>query len=219
MAVRIEKIDPNNPSELTLCKAASLIRGGCVIVCPTDTGYAFAANGLDIAAVTKIFILKGRDYSNPIHVAVHSIKAAGMFAHVNKTAELLAQRYLPGALTLVLPKTHTIPPSLVAGKDTVGIRIPDSKVILALAEMTGLPITATSANPSGKPTPYSVPEVVDQMGEAIDGVKLILDQGTIPSHGLSTIVDLTTDPPQLIRQGVISWLEIRQFLESNSTLG
>jgi tRNA A37 threonylcarbamoyladenosine synthetase subunit TsaC/SUA5/YrdC len=85
--------------------------------------------------------------------------------------------------------------------------------------MTDLPITATSANPSGKPTPYSVEEVVDQMGEAIKGVKLILDQGTIPSHGLSTIVDLTTNPPQLIRQGVISWLGIRQFLESNSTLG
>jgi L-threonylcarbamoyladenylate synthase len=164
-------------------------------------------------------MLKGRSYSNPIHVAVHSIRAADTFAEVTKTAELLAKRYLPGALTLVLCKRHGIPPLLVAGKDTVGIRIPKNKTILALAEMTELPITATSANPSGKPTPYSVQEVINQMGEAIEGVKLILDQGPLPSRGLSTIVDMTTDPPQLIRQGVISWLEIRQFLESIKTSG
>lgn len=216
MAVRIEKIDPSNPSPALLQKAAALIKKGKVIVCPTDTGYAFAANAIDIKAVTRVFILKGRAYTNPIHVAVHSLKAADKYAYMTKAAELLAKRYLPGGLTLVLRRREVIPPLLVAGKDTVGIRIPGNKVILSLAEMTDVPITATSANPSGKPTPYSAQEVIDQMGETIGGVDLVLDQGTLASRGLSTIVDLTMDPPQLIRQGVISWLEIRQFLQSLS---
>lgn len=219
MAVRIEKVNPDNPSRQLLEKAAALIKKGKVIVCPTDTGYAFAANGLDVKVVASVFILKGRAYSNPIHVAVHSIAAAAKYAHVTKTAELLAKRYLPGGLTLVLRRRDIVPPLLVAGKDTVGIRIPANKIILSLAEMTDLPITATSANPSGKSTPYSVPEVISQMGEAIAGIDLILDQGQLASRGLSTIVDLTVDPPQLIRQGVISWLEIRQFLQSAELSG
>ena len=214
MAVRIEKIDPVNPSRQLLEKAAVLIKKGKVIVCPTDTGYAFAASGLDVKAVTRVFILKGRAYSNPIHVAVNSIAAADKYAYVTKTVGLLAKRYLPGGLTLVLRRREVIPPLLVAGKDTIGIRIPDNKVILSLAEMTDLPITATSANPSGKPTPYSAQEVVEQMGETLAGVDLILDQGALPLRGLSTIIDLSVDPPQLIRQGIISWLEIRQFLQS-----
>ena len=216
MAVRMEKIDPSNPSPALLQKAAALIKKGKVIACPTDTGYAFAANAIDIKAITRVFILKGRAYANPIHVAVHSLEAADKYAYMTKAAELLAKRYLPGGLTLVLRRREVIPPLLVAGKDTIGIRIPDNKIILSLAEMTDLPITATSANPSGKPTPYSAQEVIDQMGETIEGVDLVLDQGTLASRGLSTIVDLTMDPPQLIRQGVISWLEIRQFLQSLS---
>lgn len=216
MAVRMEKIDPSNPSPALLQKAAALIKKGKVIACPTDTGYAFAANAIDIKAVTRVFILKGRAYANPIHVAVYSLEAADKYAYMTKAAELLAKRYLPGGLTLVLRRREVIPPLLVAGKDTIGIRIPDNKIILSLAEMTDLPITATSANPSGKPTPYSAQEVIDQMGETIGGVDLILDQGALASRGLSTIVDLTMDPPQLIRQGVISWLEIRQFLQSLS---
>ena len=98
--------------------------------------------------------------------------------------------------------------------NTVGIRIPDNQVILELATMTNLPLTATSANISGQPTPYSAREVIEQVGETTRNVKLILDQGSLPSRGLSTIVDLTVSPPQLIRQGVLSWLEIRQALQS-----
>jgi len=216
---RIEKVDPANPSSQLLRKAASLIARGKVIVCPTDTGYALAANALNVRAVVRVFTLKGRAYSNPIHVAVHSLRAAEKYAQVTSSAEFLARRYLPGALTLVLCKKEIIPSILVAGGDSVGIRIPNNRVILSLAEMTDLPITATSANPSGKPTPYSAQEVIELMGEAIEDVPLILDQGVLPMRGLSTIVDLTTDPPQLIRQGVISWLEIRQVLQSMTEPG
>jgi len=213
VTVRIETIDAYNPDFRILEQAARLIARGEVLVCPTDTGYAFSANGLDPKAVAKVFNLKGRSYANPIHVAVSSIEEAGKYAHINEAARHLASRFLPGALTLVLPKKETIPAMLVAGRDTIGIRIPDNRVILSLAEMTALPLTTTSANVSGQPAPYTTEEVVEQLGEAIDNIALILDQGLLATRELSTIVDLTVSPPQLIRQGRVSWLEIREVLK------
>lgn len=211
---KVEAINANRPSQRLLGRAVRLIVKNRVIVCPTDTGYAFAANALEPRAVAKVFDLKGRVYSNPIHVAVSSVEAAETYAQLNNAARYLAHRFLPGALTMVLPKKEIIPALLVAGRDTVGIRIPDNRIMLALAAMTGLPITATSANISGKPTPYSVPEVLGQLGNAIENVALVLDQGPLPIRELSTIIDLTVSPPQLLRQGRISWLELRQVLQS-----
>jgi len=213
VTVRIETIDAYNPDFRILEQAARLIARGEVLVCPTDTGYAFSANGLDPKAVARVFNLKGRSYSNPIHVAVSSIEEAGKYAHINEAARHLASRFLPGALTLVLPKKETIPAMLVAGRDTIGIRVPDNRAILSLAEMTVLPLTTTSANISGQPAPYTTEEVVEQLGEAIDNIALILDQGLLATRELSTIVDLTVSPPQLIRQGRVSWLEIREVLK------
>ena len=214
MSVEIEEIKAGKPSVRVLRKAARLIRKGAVIVCPTDSGYALAANALDTRAVVKVFNLKGRAYSNPIHVAVSSLEMAERYARINPEAEQLAHSFLPGALTMVLPKKEIVPSLLVAGRDTIGIRIPDNRVILDLASIADLPITATSANVSGQPTPYSVPEVLNLLGEAVEQVALILDQGSIASRGLSTIVDLTVSPPQLLRQGLVSWLEIRQVLQA-----
>ncbi len=214
MVAEIKVIKADNPSSGILQKAARLIVKGKVIVCPTDTGYAFAANALDIRAVARVFELKGRVYSNPIHIAVNSVETAGKYAYLSEAAEYLACHFLPGAITMVLPKKEIIPPLLVAGGDTIGIRIPDNRVILALTTMTNLPLTATSANVSGQSTPYTAQEVLEQVGEKIEGVSLVLDQGPLPVRELSTIVDLTVSPPQLLRQGRVSWLEIRQVLQS-----
>jgi L-threonylcarbamoyladenylate synthase len=213
VTIRIEKVDAAHPDPRIMGQAARLIKKGEVVVCPTDTGYAFAANALDTRAVARVFNLKGRSYSNPIHVAVSSMEAAGRYAGINDAAKELARHFLPGALTLVLPKKETIPAMLVAGRDTVGIRIPNNRIILNLTEATALPLTTTSANISGRPTPYTVDEVVEPLGETIKGVALVLDQGPLPARELSTIVDLTVSPPQLIRQGLISWLEIREVLK------
>ncbi|MBN1177018.1 MAG: Sua5/YciO/YrdC/YwlC family protein, partial [Dehalococcoidales bacterium] len=93
------------------------------------------------------------------------------------------------------------------------IRVPDNPAILLLAEMTGHPLTATSANISGRPGAYTVEEVTAQLGENINDVALILDQGPIKSRELSTIIDLTVSPPQLIRQGRVSWLELHEVIK------
>ena len=213
MSIRIEKIDAANPAPELLESAARLIKKGEVVVCPTDTGYAFSANALDTRAVARVFGLKGRSFSNPIHIAVASIDEADKYAHVDEAARYLAARFLPGALTVVLPKRETIPGMLVAGLDTVGIRIPNNRVILGLVERAGCPLTTTSANISGRTTPYAAAEVVEQMEGVDKSVALILDQGPLAVRELSTIVDLSVSPPQLIRQGRISWLEIREILK------
>lgn len=219
MAANIVKIDAENPDKEVLEHAAKLIRKGEVIVCPTDTGYAFSANALDTNAIGRVYNLKGRAYSNPIHVAVNSIDEAEKYAEVDATARYLAKRYLPGALTLVITRKETVPPMLVAGLDTIGIRIPDNTAILRLAEMVGFPLTTTSANVSGSPGAYTVEEVEAQLGENIRDVALILDQGPIKTRELSTIIDLTVSPPQLIRQGRVSWLELREVIKRFLTSG
>ena len=206
------KVDAFNPDSAIIERAARLINRGEVVVCPTDTGYAFAANALDTRAIARVFDLKGRSFSNPIHVAVSSIEEAGKYAQINEVARYLAGHFLPGALTIVLPKKEIIPSMLVAGLDTVGIRIPDNNVILKLAAAAERPLTTTSANISGHPTPYTVEEIIAQLGDNIRKIALILDQGLIKTHELSTIVDLSVSPPQLIRQGLVSWLEIHEVI-------
>ena len=102
VTIRIEKIDAASPDSRILRQAAKLIKKGEVLVCPTDTGYAFSANALDTRAVARVFNLKGRSYSNPIHIAVSSLEEAGRYAFINEAAKHLARHFLPGALTLVL---------------------------------------------------------------------------------------------------------------------
>jgi L-threonylcarbamoyladenylate synthase len=212
MKTKTEKIDAASPDEKILEHAAALIMKGEVIVCPTDSGYAFSANAMDTRAVAKVFSLKVRTSSNPIHIAVQSVAEADKYAYFSDSACYLADHYLPGALTLVLPKKDIIPAVLVAGLNTVGIRVPDNRVILRLAEITGKPLTATSANISGRPATYSVEEVAAQLGENLQLVAMVLDQGPLKIREVSTIVDLSSSPPQLIRQGRISWLEVRETL-------
>lgn len=213
MKAKIEKVNAASPDSLLLRRAAGLLKKNEVIVCPTDTGYAFAANALDLKAIGGVFALKGRAFSNPIHVAVRDIDGAEKYAVVNEPARFLAQRYLPGALTLVMKKKDIVPSLLVAGMDTVGIRIPDNKVILELLKLVDFPLTTTSANASGRPGTYAVEEIIEQLGDKIDSVPLLLDQGTINSREVSTIVDVSVTPPQLLRQGKLDWREIQQALE------
>jgi L-threonylcarbamoyladenylate synthase len=215
MREKIVKIDPVYPDISVIQRAAALINKGEVVVCPTDTGYAFCVNALSTRAIPRVFALKGRSFDNPIHVAVHSLEAAEEYARFNDAARYLADHYLPGALTIVLPKKDVVPSILVAGLNTIGIRIPDNNIILRLAEFADKPLSTTSANISGRPTPYSVAEISAQLGSGLPGVAMALDQGPIISHELSTIVDLSVEPAQLIRQGRISWLEIREVLSGH----
>ncbi len=215
--VRIEKVDPANPDPRIIKLGADLLLKNEVIVCPTDTGYAFGANAVNETAIERVFCLKGRSFDNPIHITVSSMKEARKYAVVNRTAEFLMRRFLPGGLTLVLPRKDTVPGRLVGGRNTVGIRIPDNKSILGLAKLSGVPITSTSANISGQPTPYNIPEILKQLGKDAEKLALVIDQGPLPQEGLSTIIDLTTPTLKLIRAGVIPLSVIEKALSSRSS--
>ena len=215
MTARIRNIDAHDPDPEILEEAASLLLRGEVIVCPTDSGYALSANGLDEKAIQRVFDVKGRSFANPIHVAVATLEDATRYAEVSEAARVLAEAFLPGALTLVMPRKDTVPSRLTAGLPTIGIRIPDSLAILALARRTHCPITTTSANVSGKETPFSAQEAVDRLEGSLDMVALVLDQGSIATREVSTLVDLSTPEPQILRQGRIREEEIRRILQSS----
>jgi len=209
----IVRVDALKPAPEILEKAAALLNAGEVLICPTDTGYALSADARNEEAIERIFRLKGRSFHNPIHVAVGSLGAAGKYARVGDTARRLTKAFLPGALTVVLPRKDTIPAGLVGGLETVGIRIPDNAVILGLLARARMPVTTTSANVSGQPTPYAVEEIIDQMGRELRGIALVLDGGEITPRELSTIVDLTVKLPRLLRQGRIPWEDIQRVLQ------
>ena len=214
MTTAVRVIEGNSPETSVLEEAASLIINGEVLVCPTDTGYAFAANALDVSAIQKVFTLKKRPPDNPIHMAVSGIEEAEKYAYVDEAAGILAREFLPGALTLVLPRKEIVPALLTGGRNTVGIRVPDNRAILTLARMADCPLTTTSANISGMATPYTVQEIIDPLEDSLPQVALILDQGRIPSGGISTIVDLTIKPFKILRQGLVSEQEISRILRS-----
>ncbi len=163
----------------------------------------------DARAVTKIFQLKQRPLNKPIHIVVSSLQMAEDYAFVPESALNLAQHFLPGPLTLVLRKREIISDLLSGGKETIGIRMPNNLIALALVERAGVPITATSANVSGRPDIYSVQDAFDQLGNKVD---LYLDIGILPKRLPSTILDLTLDTPKILREGPIPFEKILEKL-------
>jgi len=182
-------------------KAAETIGAGGLVVYPTETVYGLGADALNRDAVLKVFAAKSRALDNPLSVAVKDLKQADTIAYVNDAARKLAEAFLPGPLTIVLKKRSILPKELTSGLDNVGIRIPDNPVALRLIELAG-PITATSANISGQPSPTTAEEAKRQIGEHVD---LILDGGECKIGEESTVVDVSEEGEEfkILREGTI----------------
>jgi L-threonylcarbamoyladenylate synthase len=198
----------------TVEETVAVLRSGGVVLYPTDTTYALAANALDEKAVDRVFQLKGRDYSKPIHVIVRDMEQAAQYVFAGEMARSIANHFLPGALTLVLPqRTNSgIPPLLVAGATTLGVRIPDHPVCKALSNALPFPVTTTSANRSGMPNTYSVEAVREQLGTDFDKIDLTLDVGELDSGSVSTVIAIEGGSVKLIREGAISFSVLSDFL-------
>lgn len=189
----------------------SILKGGGVVAFPTDTVYGLGACVGDRQAVERVYELKKR----PLTVALPLLLAdttqiSEVAANVSQIAWLLIRRFLPGALTLVLPKSDTLPDIITAGSRTVAVRIPAHPVPIALSEGIGAPIVGTSANLSGKPSALTAGEVYSQFGDRID---LVVDGGRCPGGKESTIVDLTGEKPVILREGAITREELEQVYE------
>jgi L-threonylcarbamoyladenylate synthase len=205
---RVFYLNPEQPDLSIIDMAVSALNNQKIIVYPTDTTYAIAVSAIDPIAIQKLFDLKARAMDKPLHVVVDSLETASQFVVLNRDAEILAEKFLPGPLTLVLPKKDTVPDILVAGRKTLGIRIPDNKICQMLAQRLGIPFTTTSANISGGENPYTVRQVIQQFTDQMEQIDLFLDQGALPKTFPSTLVDLTISPPNILREGPISKSEL-----------
>jgi L-threonylcarbamoyladenylate synthase len=183
-------------------KAARILKKGGVVLFPTDTVYGLAADAGNPKALAMLREIKGREKKKPISVIVPSIASISTYAVMDDVARSLADRFLPGAITLVLTATSRIPEELTLfGK--VGIRIPDDAFCLALAKAFGKPYTATSANRSGRETPASVREALNQFGHHAHDIDLVIDAGPHDGKKPSTVVTVTDGIPYVLREGAI----------------
>ncbi|HIC88550.1 MAG TPA: threonylcarbamoyl-AMP synthase [Anaerolineae bacterium] len=191
--------------------AAAVLRSGGLVAFPTDTVYGLAALAMDPAAVLSIYRAKGRPESKAIPLFIASFEELAFVAtEVPPAAQLLAQHFWPGPLTLVLRRRHSIPDVVTAGGETVAVRVPDHPVPLAILRLGVAPLAVTSANRSGAPETTTATQVMAQLGNRVD---LVLDGGRCPAGIPSTVVDVTVTPPVVLRQGPISQSRIEMALE------
>ena len=190
--------------------AAKLIREGGLVAIPTETVYGLGANGLDAGAVLHIFEAKGRPQDNPLILHISEPREMENICHdIPQAAWLLAERFWPGPLTMVLPVRDNVPKRTTAGLDTVAVRCPKTAATRELIRLAGVPVAAPSANRSGKPSTTTAAHVLHDMDGRIDA---ILDGGACEVGVESTIVDLTGERPRLLRPGGITPEELKALL-------
>lgn len=206
----IQQVDPERPDPDVLATAARLLHEGHLVVFPTETVYGLGADARNPAAVRAIFEGKGRPATDPVIVHVDSVVAArAAVSEWPATAQALAERFWPGPLTMVLPRSAELPASLAAGRSTVAVRIPAHPVALGLLREAGIPVAAPSANRFGRISPTTAAHVVDEL----DGVfALLIDGGPTPLGVESTVVDLTGARPELLRPGGVTLEDLRDTL-------
>lgn len=194
-----------------IAQASKLLKAGNLVAMPTETVYGLAANALDGQAVARIYDAKGRPSFNPLIIHLAGAEQAERYVMMSEEAKLLAHHFWPGPLTMILPrhKNCEISELASAGLETLAVRVPNHKTALGLLKETGLPLAAPSANKSGSLSPTCAAHV----HESLEGnVPLILADGS-SSVGLeSTVIDLSSDMPEVLRPGAISAEEISQVL-------
>ncbi|WP_156272448.1 L-threonylcarbamoyladenylate synthase [Neomoorella glycerini] len=204
------KIDPLVPELHKIRLAARILNRGGVVAFPTETVYGLGANALDGRAVRRIFRAKGRPADNPLIVHIASFRdVQDLVAYLPPRTTLLMQRFWPGPLTLVLPRSDLIPDIVTAGLDTVGIRMPSHPVAQALIRVARLPIAAPSANISGRPSPTTGQHVLKDLRGKIDAV---VDGGPATVGVESTVLDLTTPVPTILRPGGVTYEDLKAVL-------
>ncbi len=208
-----ERLDATNPAHIT--RAAHILRAGGTVAFPTETVYGLGANALDPVTVEKIFVAKQRPHWDPLIVHIADLAMLPMIAQVNsRTAQQLIDRFWPGPLTLLLPRTAAIPDIITAGRPLVGVRMPNHPVALALIHQAGVPIAAPSANTFGHTSPTTAQHVLNDLEGRVDAV---LDGGPTQVGLESTVVEVYQETKHiegliLYRDGGISLDELEEVV-------
>lgn len=194
-------------AEDAIAKAAAIIIRGGLVAFPTDTVYGVGTHGFLATAVHRLYTAKLRPLGKAIPLLLADAQDMAVVGRdIPPLAWHLAARFWPGALTLVVPRSPDLPDILCAGGETVALRVPNHPAALALIRAVGAPLAATSANLSGYPPATTADQVMQVIG---DRVNLILDGGVSPGGVPSTVLDVTTTPPRLLREGALSLEELQ----------
>lgn len=207
---RVLKVDPRWPDPAVLREAVGLLRSGELVAFPTETVYGLGADGLDAAAVGRIYAAKGRPSTNPLILHVDGLPMARGLCRVWPEAALrLVEAFWPGPLTLVLPRRNLVPDVVTGGGDTVALRMPAHRVALNLIGLLGRPLAAPSANLSERVSPTRAEHVLEDLEGRIP---LVLDGGPTARGLESTVVDLSGEAPRVLRPGPIPGAMLRRLL-------
>ena len=190
-------------------EAVRVLRDGGLVCYPTDTVYGIGAAASDDAAVRRLYAAKGRPLDKPLPLLLADVSDAARVAEVTPLAKALAGRFWPGALTIVMRKAVSYRSLALAGGDTVALRVPDHGLVRSMVRALGEPITGTSANRTGTRAPLSAAEVAFQMGGMVE---LIIDGGQSRTRLESTVIDITRDKPEIVREGAVSRGEVEKAL-------
>jgi L-threonylcarbamoyladenylate synthase len=196
---------------------AHALKKGKTVVYATDTSYGLACDVTNRKALELVYKIKGRGFNKPMHIIVPSLAYAKKITVWNSSAALLAQKFLPGALTLVLPIKNQLPylKRLGAGTGTIGLRLPDQPIALDLARQVHAPITATSANRSGGPDSYTIKAVTSQFENQDNKPDIVLDSGRLPKRKPSTVVRASDNLIKVLRSGPITVQQIKRAVASS----
>jgi len=207
---KIVKVDSSNIDYNIIKEAAKIINEGGTVVFPTETVYGIGADALNNEAVDKIFKAKGRPQDNPLIVHIADFDDLyDLVSSVPDNARILADKFWPGPLTMILDKKEILSDKITAGLKTAAIRLPINEIALALIKESKKPIAAPSANTSGKPSPTEVSHVIDDLMGKVD---MIIDGGSTYIGLESTVVDMTTEIPMILRPGGVTIEEIIKVL-------
>lgn len=202
MDTKVKNIDVNNIDYDIIAQAGEVLRDGGLVAFPTETVYGLGANALDESASAKIYQAKGRPSDNPLIIHICEISALDKIVdEIPETAQKLVQKFWPGPLTMIFKKKSIVPYGITGGLDTVAVRMPDSKIALELIKAGGGYIAAPSANTSGRPSPTKATHVIEDLSGKVE---MVIDGGMVGIGIESTIVDVTSEIPMILRPGYIN---------------
>ncbi|MFW6284667.1 MAG: L-threonylcarbamoyladenylate synthase [Desulfosalsimonas sp.] len=206
----ISRIDVRFPDPAVIGAAAGCIRRGGLVIFPTRSLYGLGADALNPEAVDRVFSAKNRPAKNPVSILIGSPDLLENFvAEISDSAQRIIDRFWPGGITLVFRAVPGLPKNLTANTGTIGIRLPAHPAAAALVRAAGTAVTATSANTSNAPGAGRVSDISDPVARA---AHMILDAGPLAAGSGSTILDVTCEPPAVLRQGAVSESRLQQVL-------
>ncbi|MFA7143609.1 MAG: L-threonylcarbamoyladenylate synthase [Candidatus Dojkabacteria bacterium] len=204
--MQIIKVNNNTPDIIK--KAIKILNNEGMIIYPTETCYGIGVDATNTQALKKLLTYKKFRGSKPISVAMSDKQMASKYVEINEMGENIYNNYLPGPITVISISKGILPPPVVSQQGTIGVRIPDYQLLLDLIKEYGKPITATSANMSYKPAPYSIDKLIQNLPKkSLDMIDLIIDAGELPQNPPSTVLDTTLNTLSILREGKLKFEE------------